>query len=95
MLIQSFMTERSNHDDAFCSQPLIVNLTMAKCIQEFDCLPGHPDTISQGLHPFVINYGNMEAREHSLKNAQRYDAIENSALGIMLQDLDSLLANEI
>jgi len=95
MLIQSFMTERSNKDDAFCSQPLIVNVAMAKCIQEFDYLPGHPDTITQGLHPFVINNGNMEAREHSLKNAQRYDAIENSSLGLMLQDLDTLLANEI
>jgi hypothetical protein len=95
MVIQSFMTERSNGENAFCTQPLIVNLAIAKCIQDFDYVPGHPDSIGQGLHPFVINNGNMEARERSLRNAQRFDTIEGSSLGLMLQDLDTLLANEV
>ena len=94
IVMQQAMTSRANSPNAFCVQPVVVNLGLAKCIYEFDFAASDPDNLSQGLQPFILNLGNAEQRARTLENAQQFDELEGGTVGLNLQDLRALKANE-
>ena len=95
MVIQQALSVYCNSAAAFCMQPLVVNLTIAKCIQEFDFVALDPDILSLGLQPFILNIGNAEQRAKTLEIATQFDALEGSKIGVTLQDLKDLSATEV
>ena len=95
MVIQQALSTHCNSVTAFSTQPLIVNLGLAKCIQEFDFVALDPDILTLGLQPFMLNLGNSEQRAKSLEIAKQYDALEGGAIRVSLHDLKDLTANEI
>ena len=92
--MQQAMTSQANSPNAFCVQPVIINLSLAKCIHEFDFAASDPDNLLQGLQPFILNLGNAEQRARTLENAQQFDELEAGNVGLNLQDLRALKANE-
>ena len=48
IVLQQAFTAQANEATAFCMQPIIVNLNLAKCLQEFDFVASDPDIMSQG-----------------------------------------------
>ena len=94
IVMQQAMTSQANSPNAFCVQPVIINLSLAKCIHEFDFAASDPDNLLQGLQPFILNLGNAEQRARTLENAQQFDELEAGNVGLNLQDLRALKANE-
>ena len=95
LVLQQAFTAQANVATAFYVQPLIVNLNLAKCIQEFEFVASDPDILSQGLQPFILNLGNAEQRAQTLATVQQFDALEGGKLGLTLQDLQTLKATEV
>mmetsp|Transcript_28896 Transcript_28896/g.41399 ORF Transcript_28896/g.41399 Transcript_28896/m.41399 type:complete len:346 (-) Transcript_28896:976-2013(-) len=71
---------------AFCVQPIIVNLNLAKGLQEFEFVASDPDILNQGLQPFILNLGNAEHRAKTLEIVQQFDELEGGKLGLNLQE---------
>jgi hypothetical protein len=93
-LIQNTMVERCTAPTAYSGQSLIVTPSIAAMISEFEFVAGDSETLSQGLHPFIINNGDAAQRTASLQNATKFDLMEANGFAIALSDLESLLAKE-
>ena len=94
-VLQHAFTAQANVANAFCCQPIVVNLNLAKCIQDFEFVASDPDILNQGLQPFILNLGNAEHRAKTLQNVQQFDELESGKLGLTLQDLQTLKAAEV
>ena len=95
VVLQQAFTAQANDASAFCFQPIVVNLNLAKCILEFEFAASDPDILNQGLHPFILNLGNAEHRAKTIENVQQFDELEGGKLGLTLQDLQTLKAAEV
>ena len=95
VVLQQAFTAQANVATAFCCQPTVVNLNLAKCILEFEFAASDPDILTQGLQPFILNLGNAEHRAKTLENVQQFDELEGGKLGLTLQDLLALKAADV
>jgi hypothetical protein len=95
VVLQQAFTAQANVATAFCCQPIVVNLNLAKCILEFEFAASDPDILTQGLQPFILNLGNAEHRAKTLENVQQFDELEGGKLGLTLQDLLALKAADV
>jgi len=95
IVLQQAFTAQANNPTAFCVQPIVVNLNLAKCLQDFDFVASDPDILNQGLQPFILNLGNAEHRAKTLETVQQFDELEGGKLGLNLQDLQTLKSAEV